>query len=213
MRAAGSPLAFGGIDEEFKLLCGGGRASWHSCNDICTSGPAWFLESSWAERSVMAYEVDFENASTLGLESSPVADALAGLRANEARFLNNKFGHVLAVESASKAQKTIDWVHRILKEERDLVIQSRPLEAAAFQVENIRIAFVFYETTDRSAASPSSVWNAYSNRASVKATAAARRIQRSSVAISVVATMRSRWAALTASPRASSTATTSAALP
>src|SRR3954447_11996359 len=33
----------------------------------------------------MAYTVDFKDVSTVGLESSPVADALAGLRANEAR--------------------------------------------------------------------------------------------------------------------------------
>ena len=94
----------------------------------------------------MAYEVDFNNVSTIGLESSPVAGALAGMRANEARYFKNKYGHVFAVEPASKAQKTIDWVHGILKEERDLVIQSRPLEATAFQVENIRIAYVFYES-------------------------------------------------------------------
>jgi hypothetical protein len=31
------------------------------------------------------YVVDFENVSTAGLESSPVAEALAGLRAHEAR--------------------------------------------------------------------------------------------------------------------------------
>jgi hypothetical protein len=36
-------------------------------------------------------------------------------------------------------------VHRILKNERDIVISSRPLGATAFQVENIRIAYVFYE--------------------------------------------------------------------
>ena len=47
---------------------------------------------------------------------------------------------------ASKAKKTIAWVYRILKEERDLVIQSRPLEATEFQVENIRWAYVFYES-------------------------------------------------------------------
>ena len=94
----------------------------------------------------MAYEVDFNNVSTIGLESSPVASALAGLRANEARYFKNKYDHVFTVEPASKAQQTIDWVHRILKEERDLVIQSRPLEATAFQVENIRMAYVFYES-------------------------------------------------------------------
>jgi hypothetical protein len=94
----------------------------------------------------MAYEVDFTNVSTVGLESSPVAAALAGLRANEARYFKNKYDHVFSVEPASQARKTIDWVHRILKEERDLVIQSRPLEATEFQVENIRMAYVFYES-------------------------------------------------------------------
>ena len=94
----------------------------------------------------MSYEVNFENVSTTGLESSPVAAALAGLRANEARYFRNKYNHVFTVEPASQAKDTIDWVHRILKEERDLVIQSRPLEATAFQVENIRMAYVFYES-------------------------------------------------------------------
>ena len=94
----------------------------------------------------MSYQVDFAKVSTIGLESSPVAAALAGLRANEARYFKNKYDHVFTVEPAAKARKTIDWVHRILKQERDLVIQSRPLEATAFQVENIRMAYVFYES-------------------------------------------------------------------
>jgi hypothetical protein len=68
------------------------------------------------------------------------------LRANEARYFRNKYGHVFAVEPASEAQDTIEWVHRILKDERDLVIRSRPLEATAFQVEDLRIAYVFYES-------------------------------------------------------------------
>ena len=90
--------------------------------------------------------VDFEIVSTAGLESSPVADALAGLRPHEARYFKNKYDHVFTVEPASEAQATVDWVHRILKEERDIVISSRPLEATAFQVENIRMAYVFYES-------------------------------------------------------------------
>jgi hypothetical protein len=53
---------------------------------------------------------------------------------------------VFTVEPASNAKATIDWVHRILKEERDIVIASQPLEATAFQVENIRMAYVFYES-------------------------------------------------------------------
>jgi hypothetical protein len=35
-----------------------------------------------------------------------VAGTLAGLRANEARCLQNKFGHVFTVEPASEAQKS-----------------------------------------------------------------------------------------------------------
>jgi hypothetical protein len=94
----------------------------------------------------MSYTVDFDTVSTVGLESSPVAAALAGLRANEARFVKNKWGHVFTVQPARDAKTTIDWVHRILKEERDIVISSPPLEATAFQIENIRIAYVFYES-------------------------------------------------------------------
>ena len=94
----------------------------------------------------MSYVVDFVNVSTVGLESSPVADALAGLRANEARYYKNKYDHVFTVEPAGDAQPAVDWVNRVLAEERGLVIASRPLEATAFQVENIRMAYVFYES-------------------------------------------------------------------
>jgi hypothetical protein len=93
----------------------------------------------------MGYAVDFVNVSTTGLESSPVATALAGLRANEARYFKNKYNLVFTVEPAAEANDTIDWVHRILKEERDIVIASPPLEAADFEVENIRWPYVFYE--------------------------------------------------------------------
>jgi hypothetical protein len=94
----------------------------------------------------MSYSVDFVNVSTVGLESSPVAAALAGLRANEARYFKNKYDHVFTVEPAAEVKETIDWVHRILKEERDIVIASPPLEATTFQVENIRWTYVFYES-------------------------------------------------------------------
>ena len=93
----------------------------------------------------MPYTVDFDTVSTVGLDSSPVAAALAGLRAHEARYFKNKYDHVFTVEPASNAKTTIDWVHRILKEERDIVISSRPLEASAFQINNIRMAYVFYD--------------------------------------------------------------------
>lgn len=92
------------------------------------------------------YTVDFTNVSTAGLESSPVADALAGLRANEARYFKNKYDHVFTADPASEAEATIEWVHRILEDERGIVISSPPLEATEFQVQNIRWAYVFYES-------------------------------------------------------------------
>ena len=94
----------------------------------------------------MSQVVDFENVSTAGLESSPVADALAGLRANEARYYRNKFGHVFTVEAADEASDAIEYVHRILSKERDLEIASRPLEATSFEVEGTRMTYVFYES-------------------------------------------------------------------
>jgi hypothetical protein len=94
----------------------------------------------------VSYVVDFEKVSTAGLETSPVAEALAGLRANEARYFKNKYDHAFTTEPASTAQGTVDYVHRILKDERDLVIGSRPLEATAFEVEGIRWAYLFYES-------------------------------------------------------------------
>src|SRR3954447_13949594 len=59
----------------------------------------------------MPYAVDFDTVSTVGLESSPAATALAGLRANEDRYFRNKYGHVFTVEPASNAASTIDWVN------------------------------------------------------------------------------------------------------
>src|ERR1044071_1005132 len=94
----------------------------------------------------MSYVVDFENVSTIGLESSPVAAALAGLRANEARYFKNNYGHVFTVEPAATAKDAVDYVHRILREERDLVISSRPLEATSFEVDGVRWTYVFYES-------------------------------------------------------------------
>jgi len=89
-------------------------------------------------------EVDFQTVSTTGLESSPVAEALAGLRANEARYFKNKYDHVFTVDAAGDATTTVEWVSRILKEERDIVIEAEPLEATSFTTGGIRFAYVFY---------------------------------------------------------------------
>jgi hypothetical protein len=94
----------------------------------------------------MPYIVDFENVTTTGLESSPVAEALAGLRANEARYYKNKYDHVFTVRPASEAPETLDWVNRILADERGIVVSARPLEATSFEVGRFRMAYVFYQS-------------------------------------------------------------------
>ena len=94
----------------------------------------------------MSYEVDFKDVSTVGLETSPVAEALAGLRANEARYFSTKYDHVFAVEDVADAADVVAWVHGILKDERDLEIASKPLQATRFEVDGVRWAYVFYES-------------------------------------------------------------------
>ena len=94
----------------------------------------------------MSYTVDFENVSTVGLESSPVAKALAGLRANEARYYRNKYGHVFTVSPADEEPEALDRVNDILAKERDIVISSRPLEVTSFEVDGYRMTYVFYES-------------------------------------------------------------------
>ena len=96
--------------------------------------------------SPVTYVVDFVQVSTVGLESSPVADALAGLRANEARYFKNKYDHVFATEPAAEAPGVLDRVRTILKEERDLEIGSTPLEVTEFEAGGIRWSYVFYES-------------------------------------------------------------------
>lgn len=92
----------------------------------------------------MSYIVDFKNVSTVGLESSPVAESLAGLRANEARYFMNKYNHEFVVVPASVSGDTLDYVNRVLQE-RDIEFAAKPLETSRFQVENIKFAYVFYE--------------------------------------------------------------------
>ncbi|MBP9818306.1 phage tail protein [Candidatus Shapirobacteria bacterium] len=93
----------------------------------------------------MPHIIDFETVSLVGLETSPVAPALAGLRANEARYFMNKYHHQFTVVPASDSQPTLDYVNRILKDERDIEFASKPLETSQFQVENILWTYVFYE--------------------------------------------------------------------
>jgi len=90
--------------------------------------------------------VDFENVSVKGLESSPVAKALAGLHANESRYFKNKYNHDFMVAPATESKAALDYVNNILQTERSITIESRPLETSSFVVENIKFTYVFYES-------------------------------------------------------------------
>jgi hypothetical protein len=94
----------------------------------------------------MSYVVDFVDVSTVGLESSPVAEALAGLRANEARYWKNKYDHTFTVSPVAEAPEALERVTHILATERDLHIASKPLEATDFEVGGLHMTFVIYES-------------------------------------------------------------------
>lgn len=94
----------------------------------------------------MSYLVDFKNVSQTGLETSPVVATLAALRAHEARYFHNKYKAEFITTSAYESRDTVEWVHNILKEERNIVIASKPLETASLLVDGIKWVFVFYES-------------------------------------------------------------------
>lgn len=90
--------------------------------------------------------VDFKQVSTAGVEGSPVAEALAGLRANESRYFFTKYKHEFSVESATDATETLEWAQRILREERGIEFASKPLQVAVCDVDGIHWVHVFYES-------------------------------------------------------------------
>ena len=97
----------------------------------------------------MSSPVDFVTVSTAGLESSPWAVALAGLRANEARYFKNKYDLVFETTPACEAPELVDYVAKVLLE-RDIVVSSKPLEVTEMMIDTAdgltRWTYVFYES-------------------------------------------------------------------
>ncbi len=93
----------------------------------------------------MAGLIDFVNVSTDGFETSPVVDALAGLRANEARYFKNKYALDFVTKPAAEAPELVDYVNRVLAE-RDINFASKPLEVTDMLIEGVRWTYVFYES-------------------------------------------------------------------
>lgn len=91
-------------------------------------------------------KIDFKNVSSQGLDSSPVAESLAGLRANEARYFWNKFKVNFETQPISERAELMADIEDLLKRERDLVFAARPLEIAQLFLEDRIIwTHVFYE--------------------------------------------------------------------
>ncbi|MEY4639715.1 MAG: hypothetical protein RLY13_713 [Actinomycetota bacterium] len=90
-------------------------------------------------------KIDFVNVTTDGVSSSPHAKALAGLRANEARYFKNKYDADFVTKPADKAAKLIKYVSKVLLE-REIEIKSEPLEASELIVDGIRWTHVFYKS-------------------------------------------------------------------
>ncbi|PRI12034.1 phage tail protein [Leucobacter massiliensis] len=83
------------------------------------------------------HTVSFRDVSTAGLEESPAADALAGLRANEARYFHTKFGVDYAVCTPDERPEIVEWVLRVLREERGIEPASRVLEVFAYDSDEL----------------------------------------------------------------------------
>lgn len=93
-----------------------------------------------------AQPVSFKEVSTEGLESSPVAEAVAGLRANEARYVSTKYKHMFEVQPAAEASEELAWVEEILRSERDIIPTSPALEVSVNEVDGIHWVHVFYKS-------------------------------------------------------------------
>lgn len=62
----------------------------------------------------MAYTVNFKEVETTGLEASPVADVLAGLRANEARYFWNKYKQEYVVYTLDEKPEILPFIEKVL---------------------------------------------------------------------------------------------------
>lgn len=95
----------------------------------------------------MTYKVSFKEGrvKSTGLESSPVAESLAGLRANEARYFWNKYKFEYITFPAGEKEKEVAWLKKLLKEEHDLEFTSPILEVTVYEDEDIYWPEFYFE--------------------------------------------------------------------
>jgi hypothetical protein len=93
----------------------------------------------------MSYKVNFKEVETIGLDSSPVAAALAGLRANEARYFWNKYKFEYVTFPADEKSAEVEWLSKLLKAERELTFQSTILEVAIYEDDELYWPEFYFE--------------------------------------------------------------------
>lgn len=91
-------------------------------------------------------EVSYTDISTAGLESSPVASALAGLRANEARYFANKYDSDYVTLAPTERAEVVSWVEEILRSERDIVVASPILEVFVYEDDELFWPTLYFES-------------------------------------------------------------------
>jgi hypothetical protein len=76
--------------------------------------------------------VSYTDISLDGLDSSPVAPALAGLRANEARYFANKYESDYVTSTPAESPEVVAWIEEILRSERGIEFASPVLEVFVY---------------------------------------------------------------------------------
>lgn len=80
-----------------------------------------------------------------GLESSPVAPALAGLRAHEARYFATKYKSDYATAAPSDRADVVVWVEEILRSERDIEFASPVLEVFVYEDDELYWLTLYFQ--------------------------------------------------------------------
>ncbi|MDR0482211.1 MAG: phage tail protein [Cellulomonadaceae bacterium] len=81
--------------------------------------------------------IGFPEVSVAGLEASPVAEALAGVRANEARYFSNKFKTEYVTYTPEEKPDVVAWVQKILADERGIVFAAPVLEVFVYDDDDV----------------------------------------------------------------------------
>lgn len=92
----------------------------------------------------MAYRVNIKEVELEGLSESPVAEALAGLRAHEARYFWNKYKLAYEVFSPEEKPEVLAFIEQVLAE-RQLSFPYKALNVTQFEVDGVLWSYVFYD--------------------------------------------------------------------